>query len=87
MPPAEDTTTRRFMQKLIAYVGRNEIRQQVQQELIDPLLTHVMRKVFPYIILICVLFVLLLLVVLLTLGIIVFQLRGSIGVAAVGAGA
>ena len=36
-----------------------------------------MKRVFPYIILTCVLFILLLLVVLLTLGIIIFQMRTS----------
>jgi bifunctional UDP-N-acetylglucosamine pyrophosphorylase/glucosamine-1-phosphate N-acetyltransferase len=46
-----------------------------QDTIIDPLLNHVMKRVFPYIILTCVLFILLLLVVLLTLGIIVFQMR------------
>jgi hypothetical protein len=36
-----------------------------------------MKRVFPYIILTCVLFVLLLIVVMITLGIIIFQLRGA----------
>jgi hypothetical protein len=72
-PPASE----KFLQKLVAYIGRDEIRQQIQDGIIDPLLNHVMTKIFPYVILICVLFTLLLLVILLALGIIVFQIRAS----------
>ena len=69
--------TRQFLQNVIAYIGRDEIRRKLQDDIIDPLLSHVLRRVYPYIILTCVLFVLLLLVVLLTLGIIIFQLRAQ----------
>lgn len=67
--------TNTFVQKVIDYIGRHEIRQKVQDDIVDPLLNHVMKRVFPYIILTCVLFILLLLAVLLTLGIIIFQNR------------
>jgi hypothetical protein len=67
--------TNTFVKKLLDYVSRDEIRERVKSELVDPLLNHIMKRVFPYIILTCVLFILLLLVVLLTLGIIVFQMR------------
>ena len=67
-----------FLQKAIGFLAQDEIRQQFQLHVIDPLLQHVMKQVFPYIILTCVLFVLLLIVVIMTLGIIVFQLRGSV---------
>lgn len=79
-PPIRPNT---FAEKLIQYIGKQEIREKIQGELIDPLLNHIMKRVFPYIILTCVLFILLLLVVLLTLGILIFQLRsaGSVPVA------
>lgn len=70
--------------KMVDYIGKRQVRQKIEKELIDPLLNHIMRRIFPYIILICVLFILLLLVVLLTLGIIVFQLRASRGAAGIG---
>jgi hypothetical protein len=50
-------------------------KNTIQEDIIDPLLNHIMKRVFPYIILTCVFFILLLIVVLLTLGIIVFQMR------------
>jgi hypothetical protein len=87
--PLKDSTNA-LLQKVVGYMSQSEIRSQVQTGILDPLLNHILRRVFPYIILTCVLFVLLLLAVLLTLGIIVFQLRGgqlsgaSIGVGGTG---
>lgn len=85
------TADKGFMHKVIQFLGKQEIQERLKQEVVDPVLNHVMKRVFPYIILICVLFVLLLLVVLLTLGVIIFQLRSMPGavvgpVAAVAAG-
>jgi hypothetical protein len=45
--------------------------------MLDPILNHILKKIFPYIILICVMFALLLLAVLITLGVIVFQMRSG----------
>jgi len=69
-----------FFQQALGFLAQDEIRNQVQTHVLDPLIQHIMKQVFPYIILTCVLFVLLLIVVMLTLGIIVFQLRGSVSV-------
>jgi len=66
-----------FLQKLIDYVHTDDTRKQIQEMIIDPLLNHVMNRVFPYIILTCVLFVLLLIVILVTLGIIIIQIRSG----------
>jgi hypothetical protein len=72
-PPTSASAS--FLKKIITYIGHQDIKHQIYKEVLDPLLNHIMNRVFPYIILTCVLFVLLLLAVLLTLGIIVFQLR------------
>jgi hypothetical protein len=66
-----------FLQKIIDYVHTDATRKQIQEMIIDPLLNHVMNRVFPYIILTCVLFVLLLIVILVTLGIIIIQIRSG----------
>ena len=68
-----------LLQKIMGYVGKDEVRMQIKEHLVDPLLQHVLERVYPYIILICVLFVLLLFVILITLGIIVFQIRSPPG--------
>ena len=67
-----------FVNKIIDYIASEENSHRIQSEVIDPLLNHIMKRVFPYIILTCVFFILLLIVVLLTLGIIVFQMRRTL---------
>ena len=71
----QDSVTNKFMQKVFMFMNKEETKKQFQVFFMDPLLNHIMERVFPYIILTCVLFVLLLIVVMLTLGIIIFQLR------------
>lgn len=64
-----------ILQKVFRYINKDETKKQIQVFLLDPMLNHIMERVFPYILLVCVLFVVLLLLVALTLGIVVFQLR------------
>jgi hypothetical protein len=74
-----------LLQKIVGYIGKDEVKVQIKRQLIDPLLQHVLERIYPYIILICVLFVLLLFVILITLGIIVFQIRAPSGTFTAGA--
>jgi hypothetical protein len=64
-----------LLQKVFRYINRDETRKQIQVFLLDPMLNHLMERVFPYIVLICVFFAVLLLLVVSTLVIILFQLR------------
>lgn len=64
-----------FMEKVIHMINRDTTRKKLQLYLIDPLLNHVMERVFPYIVLTCVLFTLLLIFVMLTFGMLVLQHR------------
>jgi len=64
-----------LLQKIFRYINRDETRKQIQVFLVDPMLNHIMERVFPYIVLICVFFAVLLLLVVSTLVIILFQLR------------
>jgi len=75
-------TKESLFNRIIQFMNKEEIRKRLHDDIIDPLMDHVMRRVFPYIILTCVLFILLLIVVLLTLGIIVFHLRNPVILAA-----
>ncbi len=63
------------MRRIFQFVNNEETQKQFQIYLLDPLINHIMERVFPYIVLTCVLFVLLLILVVLILGIIIFQLR------------
>ena len=64
-----------LLQKIFRYINRDETRKQIQVFLLDPMLNHLMERVFPYILLTCVFFAVLLLLVASTLVIILFQLR------------
>jgi hypothetical protein len=74
-----------FIQKLLQYMGKEEIRKRLHDDIVDPLLDHIMKRVFPYLLLTCILFIVVLLTVLFTLGVVIFHLRNPIPVlAAVG---
>ncbi len=70
------------MEKSIHVLNREDTRKKLQIYLIDPLLNHVLERVFPYIILICVLFALLLIVAMMTFGMLVLQHRPYLWTAA-----
>jgi len=65
-----------FFKKCIGYIEKDSVQESLRGKVIDPILRHILNKIFPYIVLICVMFVLLLLAVLITLGVIIFQVRG-----------
>lgn len=67
-----------LLQKVFRYINRDETRKQIQVFLLDPMLNHLMERVFPYIVLTCVFFAILLLLVVSTLVIILFQLRKDV---------
>lgn len=73
------------MEKSIHLLNRDDTRKKLQLYLIDPLLNHIMERVFPYIVLTCALFTLLLIVAMLTFGMLIVQTRTSIWPLAVAA--
>lgn len=74
-----------FLQKLLQYMGKEEIRKRLHDDIVDPLLDHIMKRVFPYLLLTCVLFIVVLLTVLFTLGVVIFHLRNPVLAAAAAA--
>lgn len=80
--PDKPSFMERLMEKSIHLLNREDTRKKLQIYLIDPLLNHVMERVFPYIILICVLFALLLVVAMMTFGIVILQHRPLLWAAA-----
>lgn len=64
-----------FMEKAIVFLHEPTTKERIQHYLIDPLLNHVMDRVFPYIVLTCVLFTLLLIVAMLTFAMVFIQMR------------
>jgi hypothetical protein len=72
-----DKWSQNIIQKIINYIEKNNVQVTIKSKLIDPILNHILKRIFPYIILICVMFALLLLAVLITLGVIIFQMRSG----------
>jgi hypothetical protein len=79
MEKKESMLSNKLWQKLFLFINRDETRKQLQMFLVDPLLNHVMERIFPYILLSCVFLVILLLLVMLTLGIVLFHFRNTTG--------
>lgn len=77
MESKETMFQNKLWQKLFLFINRDETRKQIQMFLVDPLLNHVMERIFPYILLSCVFLVILLLLVMLTLGIVLFHFRNA----------
>ncbi len=67
-----------LMEKSIHLLNRDDTRKKLQLYLIDPLLNHIMERVFPYIVLTCALFTLLLIVAMLTFGMLIVQTRSNL---------
>jgi len=77
MKPEKPSVLESFMEKGIHLLNRDDTKKKLQIFLIDPLLNHVMERVFPYIILTCVLFTLLFIVAMLTFGMMVLQTKST----------
>lgn len=80
--PEKPSFLEQMMEKSIHILNREDTRKKLQIYLIDPLLNHVLERVFPYIILICVLFALLLIVAMMTFGMLILQQRPLLWTAA-----
>lgn len=73
--PENSSWIERFLEKTIHLLNKEDTQKKMQHYLIDPLLNHIMERVFPYIILTCVLFSLLLIFVMLTFAMLIMQSR------------
>ena len=65
------------IEKSVIMLNDTHNQKRIQQFIVDPVLNHVMNRVYPYILLICVLFTLLLVVAMLTFAIVFLQMRQS----------
>jgi hypothetical protein len=76
--PEKPSWMEQFLEKTIMILNKDDTRKRLQIYLLDPLLTHILERVFPYIVLTCVLFSLLLIVAILTFGMLLVQSRSSL---------
>ena len=64
-----------ILDRTLQFFQEPKNRERIQSQCIDPLLRHILDRMFPYIILTCILFSLILLMSLTSVGILLFQLR------------
>lgn len=57
----DNSIIQRFIQKTFLMLNNDETKKHIQVYLIDPLLNHILERIFPYIILTTVLFIILIL--------------------------
>ena len=79
-----------ILDRVVQFFQEETNRKRIQIHCIDPLLRHILDRMFPYIILTCILFSLILLMSLTTVSLLVFQMRqpiASIASGAIAAGA
>ena len=56
-----------WIQKIIQIVQTDENKKMVQVFLVDPILNHILERLFPYVLILCVLFVILTIMISMTL--------------------
>lgn len=76
--PEKPSWMEQLLEKSIMILNKEETRKRLQIYLLDPLLTHILERVFPYIVFTCVLFSLLLIVAILTFGMLLVQSRSAL---------
>jgi hypothetical protein len=74
MPPAPGTMVNSVLNRALQFFENPENREKIQHQCIDPLLKHILDRMFPYIILTSILFSLILLFSLTSVGLLIFQL-------------
>jgi hypothetical protein len=76
----KEKKTSPLLEKVIMYLQKEDTLQKLHLFVLDPLLNHILERVFPYIVLTCVLFGLLLILAMCTFAVVVLQMRNASGV-------
>lgn len=75
MPPQPGTMVYTILDRIVKFFQEAENRERIQQNCIDPILRYILDRMFPYIILTCIIFSLILLMSLTSVGLLIFQLH------------
>jgi hypothetical protein len=79
-PPQKPDFLQKWIQKLAQMIQTDENKKLLQMYFIDPLINHILERIFPYIVIMCVLFVILTIMITLTLLLVFTRLPGALGV-------
>jgi len=66
------------LDKAVQYFQEPRNHEIIQKKCIDPLMKYILERIFPYIILTCIVFSIILLLSLTTVGLLIFQLTASV---------
>lgn len=78
MPPPPGTMIYTILDRTLHFFQQPSNRERIQTQCIDPLLRHVLDRLFPYILLTCLLFSLILLMSLASVTLLVLHLRTNV---------
>jgi hypothetical protein len=81
MPPPPGTMIYTILDRTLHFFQEPSNRERIQTQCIDPLLRHVLDRLFPYILLTCLLFSLILLMSLASVTLLVLHMRSMTGIA------
>ena len=59
--------------KIVEYLDKESVRLSLETKVIDPILNHIMNRIFPYILLLCIMFIVLIFSVFIILAILVMR--------------
>jgi hypothetical protein len=79
MDTSSSNWLKKWIQKLSQSIQTEENKKMIQIFLIDPILNHILERIFPYIVVMCVLFVLLTIMITLTMLLVFTRLPAAFG--------
>lgn len=79
-PKPKPDLLQKWIQKLAQTIQTDENKKLLQVYFVDPLINHILERIFPYIVIMCVLFVILTIMITLTLLVVFTRLPGALGV-------
>jgi uncharacterized membrane protein len=68
-----------WIQKIIQSIQTDENKKMVQVFIVDPILNHILERLFPYVLILCVLFVILTIMISMTLLIVFTRIPAAFG--------
>jgi len=81
MAPVPGTMIHSILDRTIHFLQDPKNQKRIHNDCIDPLLRHILDRMFPYIILTCIIFSIILLMSMSTVGLLLFQLRTGMATA------
>ena len=79
MPSPPGTMVNMILNRIVQSFEEPKNRERIQSQFIDPLLNYILNRMFPYIILICIIFSVILLMSLISVALLVLQLPMAMG--------